>query len=133
MRHHKGKFHWESGGEVVGGEVGHDEIILLQLAQVLCEIFGLAPHAHQSVRLPIRIGELGDHVALDRFLLAHLFDLVFQRQVFVFLRRPSERTVTGIDAVEAIPMQAVEDSGGAGKFAPVEVSREPPGQLVGRR
>ena len=116
----------------MGGEVGHDEIVLLQLAQVFGKSFGLAPHAHQSIRLPIRIGELGDHVALDGIPLAHLFDFVLQRQVLVFLRSRSERTVTGIDTVVAITMQAVEDSGCAGQFASVEVAREPPGQLVGR-
>ncbi len=97
------------------------------------EFLRLAPHAHQAVRLPIRVGKLGDDVALDRILLTHLLDFVFQRQVLVPLGRQGKRLVVGVYAVEAVLMQAIEDAGCSGELTAVKVAGEPPGQLVLRR
>ena len=118
----------------MGSKVGHHQVVLLQISQVLRRIsFGPAPHAHQAVCLPIRVGKLGDDVALDRILLTHLLDFVLQRQVLVPLGSQGKRLVVGVNAVEAVLMQAIEDAGCAGELTAVKVAGEPPGQLVLRR
>ena len=131
--HNQGEFHRSPSGKVVGSKVGHHQVVLLQLSQLLGKYLGPAPHGHQAVRFPIRVGELGDDITLNRIPLPHLLYFVLQRQVLVPLGSQGKRIVVGINAVEAIRRQAIKDSGCAREFPPVRVSREPPGQLVAGR
>src|SRR6266498_2361161 len=115
---------------IIDWRAREDHVLPLQPSQVVRVDFLVAEHIQQPVAFPVQVGEFGDRVALNRSVFANLFDFAFERNTLAPLRGAGQIVEASEHAVELEAVEAVEDSGGPGHFAPVEIALEPPGQFL---
>ncbi len=108
------------------GQFSEDDIGLLDAHQFRSIYLWLPPHIHQPVHLPIDVGELRDDITLDGRIAADVLDFMFEREELMPLAFLCECIKRTEYAVQAIPLETVEDTGRPRNLASLKIAAVPP-------